>query len=48
MEAPPEGLLATASRDSTLRRKPAERDGTADSEVDLYYKKMQAGRRFKD
>ncbi|KAI1230544.1 hypothetical protein IHE44_0010007 [Lamprotornis superbus] len=48
VEAPPEGLLATASRDSTLRRKPAERDGTADSEVDLYYKKMQAGRRFKD
>ncbi|NXP66696.1 PLPR3 protein, partial [Chloropsis cyanopogon] len=48
VEAPPEGLLATASRDSTLRRKPAERDGAADSEVDLYYKKMQAGRRFKD
>ncbi|NXE66902.1 PLPR3 protein, partial [Calcarius ornatus] len=48
VEAPPEGLLATASRDSTLRRKPAERDGPGDSEVDLYYKKMQAGRRFKD
>ncbi|NWT70588.1 PLPR3 protein, partial [Prunella himalayana] len=48
VEAPPEGLLAAASRDSTLRRKPAERDGPADSEVDLYYKKMQASRRFKD
>ncbi|NXF11981.1 PLPR3 protein, partial [Smithornis capensis] len=47
-DAPPEGLLAAASRESTLRRKPAERDGPADSEVDLYYKKMQAGRRFKD
>ncbi|NXU56980.1 PLPR3 protein, partial [Turnix velox] len=40
------GLLATTSRESTLRRKPAERDG--DNEVDHYYKKMQAGRRFKD
>ncbi|XP_065714268.1 phospholipid phosphatase-related protein type 3 [Patagioenas fasciata] len=47
-DAPPEGLLGTASRESTLRRKPAERDGPADSEVDHYYKKMQAGRRFKD
>ncbi|NXG63404.1 PLPR3 protein, partial [Hemiprocne comata] len=45
---PPEGLLGTASRESTLRRKPAERDGPADSEVDHYYKKMQASRRFKD
>ncbi|NWI24073.1 PLPR3 protein, partial [Sula dactylatra] len=47
-DAPPEGLLGTASRESTLRRKPAERDGQADSEVDHYYKKMQASRRFKD
>ncbi|XP_064898029.1 phospholipid phosphatase-related protein type 3 [Columba livia] len=47
-DAPPEGLLGTASRESTLRRKPAERDGPADSEVDHYYKKMQASRRFKD
>ncbi|XP_069733889.1 phospholipid phosphatase-related protein type 3 [Phaenicophaeus curvirostris] len=47
-DAPPEGLLAAASRESTLRRKPAERDGQADSEVDHYYKKMQASRRFKD
>ncbi|KFU92771.1 Lipid phosphate phosphatase-related protein type 3, partial [Chaetura pelagica] len=45
---PPEGLLGTASRESTLRRKPVERDGPADSEVDHYYKKMQASRRFKD
>ncbi|NXO02401.1 PLPR3 protein, partial [Rhinopomastus cyanomelas] len=45
---PPEGLLATASRESTLRRKPAERDGQGDTEVDHYYKKMQTGRRFKD
>ncbi|NXD85924.1 PLPR3 protein, partial [Halcyon senegalensis] len=47
-DAPAEGLLATASRESTLRRKPAEREGQADSEVDHYYKKMQASRRFKD
>ncbi|XP_053906143.1 phospholipid phosphatase-related protein type 3 [Cuculus canorus] len=47
-DAPPEGLLGTASRESTLRRKPAEREGTADSEVDHYYKKMQTSRRFKD
>uniref|UniRef100_A0A8B9RQW4 Phospholipid phosphatase-related protein type 3 n=1 Tax=Accipiter nisus TaxID=211598 RepID=A0A8B9RQW4_9AVES len=47
-DAPPEGLLGTASRESTLRRKPAERDGQVDSEVDHYYKKMQASRRFKD
>ncbi|NWS60996.1 PLPR3 protein, partial [Chunga burmeisteri] len=47
-DAPPEGLLGTASRESTLRRKPAERDGQGDSEVDHYYKKMQASRRFKD
>ncbi|NXY47685.1 PLPR3 protein, partial [Ceuthmochares aereus] len=47
-DVPPEGLLAAASRESTLRRKPAERDGQADSEVDHYYKKMQASRRFKD
>ncbi|KFP05031.1 Lipid phosphate phosphatase-related protein type 3, partial [Calypte anna] len=45
---PPEGLLGTASRESTLRRKPSEREGQADSEVEHYYKKMQAGRRFKD
>ncbi|KFO70880.1 Lipid phosphate phosphatase-related protein type 3, partial [Cuculus canorus] len=47
-DAPPEGLLGTASRESTLRRKPAEREGTVDSEVDHYYKKMQTSRRFKD
>ncbi|XP_054254441.1 phospholipid phosphatase-related protein type 3 isoform X2 [Indicator indicator] len=47
-DTPSEGLLSTASRESTLRRKPAERDGQADPEVDHYYKKMQAGRRFKD
>ncbi|NWS76744.1 PLPR3 protein, partial [Crotophaga sulcirostris] len=47
-DAPPEGLLGTASRESTLRRKPAERDPQGDSEVDHYYKKMQASRRFKD
>ncbi|KAF1512111.1 Phospholipid phosphatase-related protein type 3, partial [Eudyptes sclateri] len=47
-DAPPEGLVGTASRESTLRRKPAERDGQVDSEVDHYYKKMQASRRFKD
>ncbi|NWQ97035.1 PLPR3 protein, partial [Burhinus bistriatus] len=34
--------------ESTLRRKPAERDGQVDSEVDHYYKKIQASRRFKD
>ncbi|KAM9369284.1 phospholipid phosphatase-related protein type 3 [Phaethornis superciliosus] len=45
---PPEGLLGTASRESTLRRKPSEREGQGDSEVEHYYKKMQAGRRFKD
>ncbi|NXX73936.1 PLPR3 protein, partial [Urocolius indicus] len=47
-EAPGEGLLAGASRESTLRRKPADRDGQGDGEVEHYYKKMQAGRRFKD
>ncbi|XP_074019892.1 phospholipid phosphatase-related protein type 3 [Numenius arquata] len=47
-DPPSEGLLGTASRESTLRRKPAERDGQGDSEVDHYYKKMQASRRFKD
>ncbi|NXS64354.1 PLPR3 protein, partial [Brachypteracias leptosomus] len=47
-DPPSEGLLGTASRESTLRRKPAERDGSGDSEVDHYYKKMQASRRFKD
>ncbi|NXD70736.1 PLPR3 protein, partial [Eolophus roseicapillus] len=43
-----EGLPGTASRESTLRRKPSERDAQGDSEVEHYYKKMQAGRRFKD
>ncbi|XP_068775816.1 phospholipid phosphatase-related protein type 3 [Struthio camelus] len=44
-----EGALGTASRDSTLRRKPAgERDGRTDPEADNYYRKMHAGRRFKD
>ncbi|NXQ87642.1 PLPR3 protein, partial [Nyctibius grandis] len=47
-DAPSEGLLGTASREATLRRKPAERDGQADTDVDHYYKKMQTGRRFKD
>ncbi|NXX51528.1 PLPR3 protein, partial [Tricholaema leucomelas] len=47
-DAPAEGLLGAASRESTLRRKPAERDGQADTEVDHYYKKMQSSRRFKD
>ncbi|KYO42622.1 phospholipid phosphatase-related protein type 3 [Alligator mississippiensis] len=48
-----ESLLGTASRESTLRRKPAslaggEKDGQADSETDNYYKKIQANRRFKE
>nr|XP_027328329.2 phospholipid phosphatase-related protein type 3 isoform X3 [Anas platyrhynchos] len=47
-DGPPEGLLGTASRESTLRRKPAEKDGHTDSEADNYYRKMQASRRFKD
>ncbi|KAM6395934.1 phospholipid phosphatase-related protein type 3 [Rhynochetos jubatus] len=47
-DPPHEGLLGTASRESTLRRKPAERDGPADGEVDHYYKKMATSRRFKD
>ncbi|XP_035204109.1 phospholipid phosphatase-related protein type 3 [Oxyura jamaicensis] len=47
-DAPPEGLLGTASRESTLRRKPAEKDGYTDSEADNYYRKIQASRRFKD
>ncbi|XP_035425846.1 LOW QUALITY PROTEIN: phospholipid phosphatase-related protein type 3 [Cygnus atratus] len=47
-DGPPEGLLGTASRESTLRRKPAEKDGHTDSEADSYYRKMQASRRFKD
>uniref|UniRef100_A0A8B9EAW5 Phospholipid phosphatase related 3 n=1 Tax=Anser cygnoides TaxID=8845 RepID=A0A8B9EAW5_ANSCY len=47
-DGPPEGLLGTASRESTLRRKPAEKDGHTDSEADSYYRKMQAGRRFKE
>ncbi|XP_062452532.1 phospholipid phosphatase-related protein type 3 isoform X2 [Rhea pennata] len=38
-----------ASRDSTLRRKPAgEKEGLTDHEADSYYRKMHAGRRFKD
>ncbi|XP_061212090.1 phospholipid phosphatase-related protein type 3 [Neopsephotus bourkii] len=43
-----EGLPGTTSRESTLRRKPMEREAQGDSEGDHYYKKMQAGRRFKD
>ncbi|KAM8986910.1 phospholipid phosphatase-related protein type 3 isoform 1-T2 [Ara ararauna] len=47
-DAAAEGLPGTASRESTLRRKPAEREAQGDSEGDLYYKKVQTGCRFKD
>ncbi|XP_031460076.1 phospholipid phosphatase-related protein type 3 [Phasianus colchicus] len=43
-----EGLLGAASREATLRRKAAERDVLTDCDADSFYRKMPAGRRFKD
>ncbi|XP_074834381.1 phospholipid phosphatase-related protein type 3 isoform X1 [Carettochelys insculpta] len=48
-----ENVLGPASRESTLRRKPAglaggEKDGHTDNEAESYYKKIQANRRFKE
>ncbi|TFK06585.1 F-box only protein 34 [Platysternon megacephalum] len=52
-EGVPENVLGPASRESTLRRKPAsltvsEKDGHTDNEAENYYKKIQANRRFKE
>lgn len=43
-----EGLLGAASREATLRRKAAERDVLTDCDADGFYRKLPAGRRFKD
>ncbi|OXB61601.1 hypothetical protein ASZ78_006289 [Callipepla squamata] len=43
-----EGLLGAPSREATLRRKAAERDVLTDCDPDGFYRKMPAGRRFKD
>ncbi|XP_043832283.1 phospholipid phosphatase-related protein type 3 [Dromiciops gliroides] len=53
MPTPGEGMLGPTSRESTLRRKPgslslSERDGHGEAEAESYYKKIPAGRRFKD
>ncbi|XP_043909726.1 phospholipid phosphatase-related protein type 3 [Protopterus annectens] len=52
-DASSENITAASSRESTLRRKPTsllvnEKDSNVDSEQDMFLKKLQSNRKFKD